>query len=260
MAENLLLEERDGIAFVTIQRPRKFNNLDKATIRELHEAFLELRKKDTVKGVILTGSGTRAFCAGADIEELLDLDAVTAPIISRTGQACFDVIENLGKPVIAAVNGLALGGGCEIAMACTLRTASEKASFGLPEVKLGILPGYGGTQRLARLVGKGRAMELVLTGEWIPAAEAHRIGLVNKVYPADALLAETETWLRGTILARGPIAIQYAIQAVNRSVDVALSDGQYLEAGLFGSLASTKDYKEGMRAFLERRTPEFRGE
>jgi enoyl-CoA hydratase len=258
--ENVLVEERDGIAFVTINRPRKLNNMDTTTVRELHGVFRELKEGSSVRGVIVTGAGQKAFVSGADIEELADLNAVTAPIVSRNGQACFDTIENLGKPVIAAVNGYALGGGCELAMACTLRTASEKARFGLPEVKLGILPGYGGTQRLARLVGKGRAMELVLTGELIDAVEAHRIGLVNKVFPPDALLEETEKWLRETILTRGPIAVQYAIQAVNRSLDVSLSDGQYLEAGLFGSLASTKDYKEGMTAFMERRKPEFRGE
>jgi len=255
--ENILVEERDSVAFVTVNRPRKLNNLDTESIRELRNAFEELAGKDDVLGVILTGAGERAFVSGADISELETLDARTAPGVSRAGQGCYDVIENLGKPVVAAVHGYALGGGCELAMACTLRCASEKARFGLPEVNLGILPGYGGTQRLARLVGKGRAMEMVLTGDMVSAEEAHRIGLVNKVFPKESLLEDTEAYLRG-ILAKGPIAVRYAIQAVNRSQDVALADGLYLESSLFGSLAATDDYREGMKAFLEKRKPEFK--
>ncbi len=255
--ENILVELRAPIAVVTINRPRKLNNVDIRSLEELGEAFLAIRDNDDIRGVILTGAGERAFVSGADIAELQTLNGLTAPKVSRAGQNTYDIIENLGKPVIAAVHGYALGGGCELAMACTLRCASDKARFGLPEVNLGIIPGYGGTQRLARLVGKGRAMDMVLTGEMVKADEALRIGLVNKVFPKDELLAETEKYLE-LILAKGPVAIRYAIDAVNRSTDLALADGQFLESSLFGSLAATEDFQEGMKAFLEKRKAEFK--
>lgn len=255
--ENILVEERAPIAVVTINRPRKLNNVDTTTLQELEAAMRELGQNDAILGIILTGAGERAFVSGADISELQTLDGISAPKVSRAGQRTYDVIEQLGKPVIAAVHGYALGGGCELAMACTLRCASEKARFGLPEVSLGIIPGYGGTQRLARLVGKGRAMQMVLTGDMVGAEDALAMGLVNKVFPKDDLLAETEKFLE-TILAKGPVAVRYAIEAVNRSQDLSLADGQYLEASLFGSLAETEDYKEGMTAFTEKRKPDFK--
>ncbi len=255
--ENILVEKRDGIAFVTINRPRKLNNVDTATLAELRCAAEGIRGDDEIRGVLIAGAGERAFVSGADISELQTLNGISAPRVSRAGQTAYDAIENIGKPVVAAMHGYALGGGLELAMACHLRVASDKAKMGLPEVKLGILPGYGGTQRLARLVGKGRAMELILTGEMIGAEEAHRIGLVNKVVAKDSLLEEAEKLLR-VILARGPVAVRYAIEAVNRSLDVSLADGQFLESSLFGSLAETEDYKEGMTAFVEKREPDFK--
>jgi enoyl-CoA hydratase len=256
--ETLLSEKRDGIAFLAINRPEKLNALNQKVMKEIHDCFERLKDDDEVKVVILTGSGEKAFVAGADINEL----AVQAPIGGRetslSGQRTLDLIENLGKPVIAAVNGFALGGGCELAMACTLRIASENARLGQPEVKLGIIPGYAGTQRLPRLVGKGRAMELILTGEAIPAQEAYRIGLVNQVVPLKDLPAAAEALAR-KMMANGPVALRLAMEAVNHGMEMTEAEGQFLEATLFGLCCTTEDKNEGTRAFLEKRPPKFLG-
>ena len=256
--ETLLFEKRDGIAFLTINRPEKLNALNQKVMKEIHDCFENLKNDDEVRAVILTGSGEKAFVAGADINEL----AVQAPIGGRetslSGQRTLDLIENLGKPVIAAVNGFALGGGCELAMACTLRIASENARLGQPEVKLGIIPGYAGTQRLPRLVGKGRAMELILTGDPIPAQEAYRIGLVNQVVAQKDLLATAEALAR-KMMANGPVALRLAMEAVNHGMEMTQEEGQFLEATLFGLCCTTEDKNEGTRAFLEKRPPKFVG-
>ncbi|MGD8376557.1 MAG: enoyl-CoA hydratase-related protein [Acidobacteriota bacterium] len=251
--------EQDGrIVVVTINRPDKLNALNAETLGELQQAFARLAADEEVGGAILTGAGEKAFIAGADIAELSGLDPVAAREHALTGQAVCAAIEELGKPVVAAVNGFALGGGCEVAMACTLRVASERARFGQPEVKLGVIPGFGGTQRLGRLVGRGRALELILTGEMIDAAEAHRIGLVNRVVAPDRVLAESRTMLEG-ILAQGPLAVRYAIEAVHHGMEMPLEDALFLEANLFGVTFGTEDMKEGTSAFLEKRPPRFRG-
>ncbi len=254
---NLTVEHADRIATITVNRPDKLNALNGETITELGQAMDELRADDAVGGVILTGAG-RAFVAGADIGELQSQDVLGARARSTAGQDVFRRFETSPKPVIAAVNGFALGGGCELAMACHFRIASESAKFGQPEVKLGIVPGYGGTQRLPRLIGRGRAMQLLLTGDMIDAAEAYRLGLVNSVVPADELMTSTRAIL-GRILANGPLAVSYCIEAVNRGMESTLEDGLRLEAGFFGILAATSDMGEGMTAFLEKRTPVFTG-
>ena len=256
--ENLRLEKKNRIAYVTIDRPKVLNALNMATMEELRQAFTELRDDRDVRVVILTGSGEKAFVAGADINELAKNDPVQAKAYTHRGQAVLDLIENLGKPVIACVNGFALGGGCEIAMACTMRLASENAKFGQPEVKLGIIPGYGGTQRLPRLLGKGLAMQMVLTGEMISAQEAHRIGLVNEVVPADRLIARAEE-IAGKTIGMAPLAIQYCMEAVNRGMNMTLEEGLFLEATLFGICCATEDKKEGTTAFLEKRAANFQG-
>jgi enoyl-CoA hydratase len=254
----LLLDVRDRVATLTINRPEKLNALSDETIAELDDAFALVERRDDIAGVIVTGAGEKAFVAGADIAELARQDPFTGRARALRGQAVFSRIERSTKPVIAAVNGFALGGGCELAMACHLRIAAETAKLGLPEVKLGIGPGYGGTQRLPRLVGKGRALQLILTGEMIDAAEAWRIGLVNKVVPPAELMAESERLLR-QILANGPLAIALCIEAVNRGLDRSLEEGLVLEANHFGLLAATADMREGMAAFLEKRPPRFTG-
>jgi enoyl-CoA hydratase len=256
--QNLLLEKRDGVAILTVNRPDKLNALDDRTMDELDAAFTALGSDPEVSGVILTGSGEKAFVAGADIRELSTQSPVQGQERSVRGQKVLDKIENLGKPVIAAVNGFALGGGCELAMACHLRVASENARLGTPEVKLGIMCGYAGTQRLARLVGKGRALEILLTGEMVDAAEAHRIGLVNRVVPKEKLLAEAEGLLR-KMLANGPVSLRFVLEAVNRGLEMPFAEAQYLEATLFGLICTTEDMKEGTRAFLEKRPPKFQG-
>ena len=248
----------DRVATVTVNRPEKLNALNDATVAELDAAVSEILSRADIGGAILTGAGTRAFVAGADIGELATQDAASGRARARAGQRVLSRIEQSPKPVIAAVNGFALGGGLELAMACHIRVASESAQFALPEVTLGIGPGYGGTQRLPRLIGKGRALQLILTGERIDAAEAYRIGLVNKVTAPDELLATAEAMLR-QILARGPVAVALCIDAVNRGLDATLDAGLRLEADYFGLLASTEDMREGMRAFLEKRTPRFTG-
>ena len=254
--ETLNVEIRDRIAFVTINRPDKLNALNAKAKSELGAAFEAVRSDRAVDVVIITGSGDKAFVAGTDIKELTALDVASGKAFAQDGQSVFAVIENLGKPVIAAVNGYALGGGCELALACHIRIASDKARFGQPEVNLGIIPGYGGTQRLARLVGKGRACEMILTGEPIDAAEALRIGLVNKVVPHAELMAAAQT-MALAIIAKGQLAVRYALQAVMLSDETTLTDGLGLEADLFGQCCATNDFKEGTAAFLEKRKPHF---
>ena len=257
--ETLLYDIRAGIAYVTINRPQKLNALNQKAIQELADCFGRIAETPEVRGVILTGAGEKAFVAGADINELAALTPTGARERALQGQVLMNRIESLGKPVVAAVNGFALGGGCEIAMACTLRIASENARFGQPEVKLGIIPGYAGTQRLPRLVGKGRALELILSGEPISAQEAWRIGLANQVVAVADLLPTAENVLQ-KILANGPVALRYAIEAVNRGIEMAEAEGEQLEANLFGLCCATEDMKEGTRAFLEKRPAKFRGE
>jgi enoyl-CoA hydratase len=256
--QNLLIEKKDAVAIVTVNRPDKLNALNDRTMEELDAAFTALGKDPETRGVILTGAGEKAFVAGADIGELSTESPVGGKERSIRGQKTLDKIENLGKPVIAAVNGFALGGGCELAMACHVRIASESARLGTPEVKLGIMCGYAGTQRLARLLGKGQALEILLTGEMVDAAEAHRIGLVNKVVPRDKLLAEAEALLR-KMLANGPISLRFTLEAVNAGLEMPFAQAQYLEATLFGLICTTEDMKEGTRAFLEKRPAKFLG-
>ena len=256
--ENILREDRDGIAFVTVNRPDKLNALNNATIGELLHAFDAVAADDRVRAAILTGAGDKAFVAGADISELAQQTAITARPLALRGQRLMNTIEACPKPVVAAVNGYALGGGCELAMACHVRIASETAKFGQPEVKLGIAPGYGGTQRLPRLVGKGNALHLILTGEMIDAREAHRIGLVTRVVSPGELLATAEQTLRG-ILGMGPLAVRLSLEAVDQGTEMTLDEGLLLEANHFGLLAATEDMKEGLTAFLEKRPPRFRG-
>jgi enoyl-CoA hydratase/carnithine racemase len=255
---NVLYEKKGGIAYVTLNRPKVLNALDGTTWADLRSAFEDARADSSVRGVIMTGAGDKAFIAGADISELAHVDAYEAEESSRFGQEVLNMIENLGKPVIAAVNGFALGGGCETAMACTIRIAAEHAKFGQPEVKLGLLPGGGGTQRLPRLVGKGRALQLILTGETISAQEAWRIGLVNEVVPAANLIARAEAVLK-QIAANAPIAVKYSLDAANKGLDTSQSEGFALEASYFGICASTEDKQEGTSAFLEKRAPQFQG-
>lgn len=256
--ENLLYEKRGVVAYVTINRPTVLNALNHATWSELRTVFEDARDDDVVRGVILTGAGEKAFIAGADISELSGLSAIQAQAWSRFSQEILDLVENLGKPVIAAVNGFALGGGCETAMACTIRIAADTARFGQPEVRLGLIPGGGGTQRLPRLVGKGRALELILTGSAIDASEAHRIGLVNEVVPAGELIARSEKLL-ARMIANGAIAVSHAIQAVNHGLDAGQLEGLALEAAHFGLCAGTDDKREGTAAFLEKRPAHFVG-
>lgn len=256
--ENLLYEKKGAIAYVTINRPKVLNALNLRTCESLKTAFEDARDDAGVLGVILTGAGDKAFIAGADISEFADVTAVEAQEATSYGQAVLNLIENLGKPVIAAVNGFALGGGCETAMACTIRVASEHAKFGQPEVKLGLIPGGGGTQRLPRLVGKGRALQLILSGEMISAQEAYRIGLVNEVVPAADLIPRAEAILK-QISANAPIAIKFALEAVNRGLEMSQSAGLSLEASLFGLCTGTEDKKEGTQAFLQKRVPQFHG-
>ena len=256
--QNVLYEKKGAVAYVTVNRPRVLNALNQQTWADLRIAFEEARDDRDVRGAILTGTGDKAFIAGADISELAHVTAVEAEQSSSFGQAVLNLIEDLGKPVIAAVNGFALGGGCETAMACTIRVAAENAKFGQPEVKLGLLPGGGGTQRLPRLVGKGRALQLILSAETINAAEAHRIGLVNEVVPAADLIPRAEAILK-QIFANAPIAVKYSLEAVNKGLETSQSEGLALEASFFGLCAATEDKKEGTSAFLEKRAAKFQG-
>ena len=258
MLENVLYEKKGAIAYVIVNRPKVLNALNHRTWEDLSAAFEAVRDDAEVKGAILTGSGDKAFIAGADISELAHVSAVEAEQSSSFGQAVLNLVENLGKPVIAAVNGFALGGGCETAMACTIRIAAENAKFGQPEVRLGLLPGGGGTQRLPRLVGKGRALQLILSGEAINAREAYRIGLVNEVVPAADLITRAEAILK-QIFANAPIAVKYSIEAVNKGLETSQPEGLALEASFFGLCAATEDKKEGTSAFLEKRAAQFQG-
>jgi enoyl-CoA hydratase/carnithine racemase len=256
--DNLLLERDGAVALVTINRPKVLNALNAQTLDELRRAMLELGHDDSVRALVLTGAGDKSFVAGADINEL----AVQTPTSGRehalTGQHVLDLVENLGKPVIAAINGFALGGGCELAMACTLRIAADTARLGQPEIGLGLIPGYAGTQRLSRLVGKGRAMEMMLSGSPIAAAEAERIGLVNRVVPAADLMGEARR-LAQQLAKNAPIATRYIISAVNKGLEMPFAEGCVFEATLFGLVASTDDMREGTAAFLQKRKPEFKG-
>jgi enoyl-CoA hydratase len=256
--ENLLYEKKGGIAYVTLNRPKVLNALNKAMWDDLRAAFEDARDDAEVRGVILTGAGDKAFIAGADIGELAQVTAVEAEQASSYGQDVLNLVENLGKPVIAAVNGFALGGGCETAMACTIRVAAEHAKFGQPEVKLGVLPGGGGTQRLPRLVGKAHALQLILTGEIIGAQEAYRIGLVNEVVPAAALITRAEAILK-QIFTNAPLAVKFSLEAVNKGMETSQSEGLALEASFFGLCAGTEDKREGTQAFLQKRAPQFQG-
>ena len=255
---NVEYEKKGAIAYVTVNRPKVLNALNTPTWADLRTAFEDARDDGAVRGVVLTGAGDKAFVAGADISELAHATALEAEESSRFGQKVLELIENLGKPVIAAVNGFALGGGCETAMACTIRIAVDSAKFGQPEVKLGLLPGGGGTQRLPRLVGKGRALQLILSGEMISAQEAYRIGLVNEVVPASNLIGRAEQILK-LITANAPVSVQLSLEAVNKGMDTSQSEGFALEASYFGLCAATEDKKEGTSAFLEKRAPQFHG-
>jgi len=255
---NIMYQKKGAFAYVTVNRPKVLNALNKATWADLRTAFEDARDDAAVRGVILTGAGDKAFIAGADIGELAKVTAFEAEQSSRFGQDVLDLIENLGKPVIAAVNGFALGGGCERAMACTIRIAVENAKFGQPEVKLGLVPGSGGTQRLPRLVGKGRALQLILSGGMISAQEAYRIGLVNEIVPATDLITRAEAILK-QISANAPIAVKFALEVTNKGLETSQSEGLLLEASYFGLCAATEDKKEGTSAFLEKRAPQFHG-
>jgi enoyl-CoA hydratase len=255
---NVLYAIKGSIAYVTVNRPKVLNALNTPTWSDLRKAFEDARDDAAIRGVILTGAGDKAFIAGADISELAHLSGFEAEQSSRFGQEVLDLIENLGKPVVAAVNGFALGGGCETAMACSIRIAVESAKFGQPEVALGLVPGGGGTQRLPRLVGKGRALQLILGGEMITAQDAYRMGLVNEVVAAPDLIPRAEAIVK-KIAANAPIAVKLALEAVNKGLEAGQSDGLLLEASYFGLCAATEDKKEGTTAFLEKRVPRFQG-
>jgi enoyl-CoA hydratase len=256
--ETLLLERSDAYAVVTLNRPKVMNALNRALFSELDDVFTSLAKDPGVRAILLTGAGEKAFAAGADISELAGLSAVDGQQLAQRGQSVFRRIETCGKPVIAAIQGFALGGGCELAMACTIRIASERARLGQPEVKLGLLPGYGGTQRLPRLVGKGAALKLLLTGDMVDAEEAFRIGLVDEVVPAEALMARAETLARA-IAQQAPLAVAGCLRSVEAGYDLPIEAGLELEASLFGLACATEDKAEGTRAFLEKRAPAWQG-
>jgi enoyl-CoA hydratase len=256
--KNLLTRKSDGIGWITINRPDKLNAMNIKTIEELWAAFREFGDDPEVRTVIFTGAGEKAFIAGADISEFIHLDAEKGREYSRRGHELTTMIENFPKPVIAAINGYALGGGTEFALACHIRLASENAKLGQPEVRLGIIPGYGGSQRLARLVGKGKAMEMILSGRIIEAAEASEIGLVNKVVPATELLTAAEAMAK-EIIKNAPLALAYSIEAISRGLDGTLAEGLEIEAEIFGRCCATEDFREGAKAFIEKRKPDFRG-
>ena len=256
--ENLLIERDGAVAILTVNRPKVLNALNMQTLDELRRAILELKRDDGVRAVVLTGAGEKSFIAGADINELATQTPVSGREHAMTGQHILDLIEQMGKPVIAAINGFALGGGCELAMACTIRIAAETAKLGQPEINLGLIPGYAGTQRLTRIVGRGRALELLLTGDQVSAQEAHRLGLVNRVVPAADLMTEAKK-LAATLAAKAPIAVRYILESVNKGVEMPFAQAQVFEATLFGLVASTEDMREGTKAFLEKRKAEFKG-
>ncbi len=256
--DNLLFERAGAVATITINRPTVLNALNGQTIEEIRRAVLAVGRDPDVRAVVLTGAGEKAFVAGADITELAALTVGGAHEYAMAGQHVFDRIERLGKPVIAAINGFALGGGCELAMACTIRVAADTAKLGQPEVNLGLMPGFAGTQRLARLVGRGRALELMLTGDAVSAAEAHRIGLVNRVVPAAELLSAAMS-LAAALASKAPVAVRSIIESVNTGLCLPWHEAEAFEAALFGLVAATGDMREGTRAFLEKRTPQFTG-
>lgn len=257
--ENLLYEKKDGIAHITFNRPKVLNALNRKTVEELQQVLVDARDDTAVRVLILSGSGEKAFVAGADINELAQQTPVNGKEFSLFGQGVFHLLETMGKPSICAINGFALGGGCELALCCSIRLASKTAKLGQPEVKLGILPGYGGSQRIARLCGKGTAHELCLTGEMITAEEAQRIGLVNHVYePAELLPAATA--MARKIIEKAPLAVKYCMEAIERGVEVPLEEGLFLEATLFGLCCATEDMREGTKAFLDKRAAQFKGE
>jgi enoyl-CoA hydratase len=256
--ENLLYEKRDRIGFVTFNRPKVLNALNRKTMEELRDILTAVREDDEVRVLILTGAGEKSFVAGADIGELAVQTPVSGKETAAFGQSVLHLLETIGKPSIAAINGFALGGGCEVALACSMRLASKTAKLGQPEVKLGIMPGYGGSQRLTRLCGKGVAYELCLTGEMVSAEEALRIGLVNHLYEPAELLPAAEA-LAKKIIANAPLSVKFTMEAIERGTEMPLEEGQYLETTLFGVLAATEDMREGTRAFLEKRPAQFRG-
>jgi enoyl-CoA hydratase len=256
--DNLLLERDGAVAVVTLNRPKVLNALNNQTLAELASCLADLKADPAVRAIILTGAGEKSFVAGADINELAALSPVEGQAHARRGQLIFDAIEHLGKPVIAAINGFALGGGCELAMACTMRLAADTARFGQPEVNLGLIPGYAGSQRLPRLVGKGIAMEILLTGDMVSAQRAYEIGLVNRVVPAAGLMAEAKK-LAQALAAKAPIAVRFILDAVNQGLESPFAVGQYLETSLFGTIASSEDMREGTKAFLEKRRAEWQG-
>ena len=256
--DNLLIDRDGGVAVITMNRPKVLNALNMQTLDELRRAILDLKRDDAVRVVILTGAGEKSFVAGADINELATQTPTGGREHAIAGQHVLDSIEHMGKPVIAAINGFALGGGCELAMACTIRLAADTARLGQPEINLGIVPGYGGTQRLARIVGRGRALEILLTGDMLSASEAYRLGLVNRVVPAAELMTEARK-LAAALAAKAPIAVRYILEAVHRGLDMPLAEAQNFEATLFGLVASTDDMREGTTAFLEKRKADFKG-
>jgi enoyl-CoA hydratase len=256
--ENILFEKKGLIGYVTVNRPKVLNALNMAVMDELRAAFHDLKNDRNIRVVIVSGAGDKAFVAGADIGELSTYDPVRGKEFTHRGQSVLNLIENLGKPTIACINGFALGGGCEIALACTMRLASENAKLGQPEVKLGIIPGYGGTQRLPRLVGKGIAQQMLLTGDMITAQEAHRIGIVNEVTTPAELIPRAEA-IAHKIIANAPLAVQFAMEAVNKGMEMPLAEGLYLEATLFAVCCATEDKEEGTTAFLEKRQAQFKG-
>jgi enoyl-CoA hydratase len=256
--DNLSIARDGASVIVTLSRPAVLNALNHQTVDELRRAVLEVRHDDSARVLVLTGAGEKAFVAGADIGELSQGTALSGRDLAARGQHVFDLIEQLGKPSIAAINGFALGGGCELAMACTFRIAADTARLGLPETNLGIIPGYAGTQRLPRLVGRDRALDLILTGRLVPASEALQIGLVTRVVPAATLMDEVRAFAQ-TLATRPPVAVRMAMEAVNRGLEMSFADGCALEASLFGLVATTDDMREGTRAFLEKRKPEFTG-
>lgn len=258
MGRNILTERRGGVLTITVNRPEKLNALNLETIEELTRAFEEARLNRDVRCIILTGAGDRAFIAGADIQELNRLDPVRAKEFSAKGNALISLIENLGKPVLAAINGFALGGGCEVALGCTLRLASDKARLGQPEIKLGIMPGFGGSQRLARICGRATALELCLLGDPVDARRALEIGLVHRVFPHEKLAAEARA-LAARIAASASVAVQYTLEAIHRGAECSLQEGLEFESHLFALCFATRDMKEGTSAFLEKRTPDFQG-
>jgi enoyl-CoA hydratase/carnithine racemase len=256
--ETILYTKKERVAYVTLNRPHVLNALNRTALKELKAAFEDAAADPDVRGVILTGAGEKAFIAGADITELARIGALEAEEFTRVGQAVMNVIENLGKPVIAAINGYALGGGCEAAMACTIRLATEDATFGQPEVRLGVIPGYGGTQRLPRLVGRGRALQLILSGAMISAQEAYRIGLINEIVPRGELIARAEAILT-QIAANAPLAVKFSLEAVSKGLDTSLAEGLVIEGSLFAICAASEDKQEGTAAFIGRRAAQFKG-